>query len=126
MLMKFNNFSALDFCVLASRMMMSASMIRYGYAKLIDIHVFTDSFITKRFMDFFAHGVEAPLWFGYSNALFQFMAGVFVFIGFKARASALLLAIWLTVLTYFGHSFWGMEGGGSDLRLSPISIETLL
>lgn len=90
--------------------MMSVSMIRYGYAKLIDIHVFIDSFITKRFMEFFAHGIEAPLWFAYSNALFQFSAGVLVLAGYKARISALLLVMWLSVLTYFGHPFWNMEG----------------
>ena len=84
-------------------------MLRYGVAKLIDINIFVENPTTLRFMDFIAGGMKSPLWFAYANALFQTASALFVLVGFHTRMSAFLLALWLCVLTYFGHPFWSMD-----------------
>lgn len=109
--MAFKTISVNDLLMSSARVLMAAPMIRYGFAKLINIDIFIENFATRRFMDFFAHGIEAPLWFAYSNAIFQTVAGVFVLLGFKSREAAILLVGWLITLTYFGHPFWSMTGG---------------
>ena len=100
-----------DLLMLSARALMAAPMIRYGLLKLLNISIFVENFATRRFMEFFAHGIEAPLWFAYSNAIFQTCAGIFVLIGFKGRTAAILLVGWLVTLTYFAHPFWSMSGG---------------
>jgi putative oxidoreductase len=97
-----------DFAKLVARMLMAASMIRYGVAKLLDIRMFTENSTTINFMEIFAGGMPAPLWFAYANAVFQTGAAIFVLIGFQARIAAGLLAVWLSVLTLVGHPFWAM------------------
>lgn len=97
-----------DIVKLVARILMAASMIRYGAAKLVDIRIFTQNGTTINFMEIFAGGMPAPLWFAYANAVFQTGAAIFVLIGFQTRISAGLLAIWLCVLTLVGHPFWNM------------------
>jgi len=67
-----------DGLLLAARLLMTASMIRYGAGKLMDISLFVDNPVTLRFMEALADGAKAPLWFAYSNAIFQTAAGIFV------------------------------------------------
>lgn len=98
----------LDIAKLVARILMAASMIRYGAAKLVDIRVFTQNSTTINFMEIFAGGVPSPLWFAYANAVFQTGAAIFVLIGFQTRIAAGLLVIWLCVLTLVGHPFWAM------------------
>lgn len=88
---------------------MTASMIRYGDAKLIDINVFVENPTTIKFMEFIADGMKSPLWFSYTNALFQMISAFMVLLGFHTRIAAGLLVGWLSVLKYFGHPFWMME-----------------
>jgi putative oxidoreductase len=98
-----------DALKLVARVLMSASMIRYGAAKLVDIRVFTNNSTTINFMEIFAGGMPAPLWFAYANAVFQTGAAICVLVGFHTRIAAGLLAIWLCVLTLVGHPFWTMD-----------------
>lgn len=107
-----------DLLVLLCRILMSACMIRYGAAKLIDIDLFVDHVTTRRFMELVAGGAPAPLWFAYANAIFQTAAGMCVLIGFQVRVAAGLLVVWLAVLTLVGHPFWRLSGGDALLNES--------
>ena len=101
---------ASDFIVLMARMLMSASMIFYGYLKFMDISLFTSNYATMRLMQFIGNGAPCPHWFAYANAGFQLLAGLMVLLGFKGRWAAGALALWLIALTYLGHPYWMMSG----------------
>ena len=99
-----------NFVFLIARILMSASMIVYGSRKFIDISMFTNNFATQRLMVLVAHGQSCPLWFAYSNTIFQTLAGIMVLLGFRTRLASGLLSLWLIALTYLGHPFWIMHG----------------
>jgi len=101
-----NHHMSKNLILLLARCLAAPIMIVYGAKKLLDIHEFIDNPATKRFMEVFANDAIAPLWFAYANALFQFGIGLTILLGFKTRVSAIVVAIWLIPVTYFGHPFW--------------------
>jgi putative oxidoreductase len=92
--------------LLLSRCLLAPIMLVYGWDKLLNIDEFINNPATKRFMEAFANGSIAPLWFAYANALMQFGLGLAVLLGLKTRFSAALLALWMIPVSYFGHPFW--------------------
>jgi putative oxidoreductase len=99
-----------DLLVLVARILATAAIVRYGFAKFFDTKVFIDNPATIGFMKAFFGESKAPVWLAYANAVFQTGAGLCVMVGFRARWSAFLLLLWLAALTYFGHPFWTHSG----------------
>jgi putative oxidoreductase len=99
-----------DVVNLISRVLLSAVFIVYGSFKFLDVASITNNPGTKRFMDLIAGGAATPTWLGYLIAAIEFFGGIALLLGIKTRWLAWLFVVWLIVVTYFGHPFWGMEG----------------
>ena len=99
-----------DAVKLASRILMSAVFIVYGYFKFADVTTITNNPGTKRFMDLVASGAATPTWLGYLIAAIEVLGGLAILIGFKTKWVACGMVVWLIVVTVFGHPFWSMEG----------------
>ena len=110
---------ATDTAILIAHALMASSMIYYGASKIVDISIFTGHHTTQAFMNLFAGGGKAPLWFAYLNAIFQTFCGILVLVGFYARTAAMGLVIWLSVLTFVGYPVWKMTGAD---RVASLSI----
>ncbi len=99
-----------DLLVLVARILATAAIVRYGFAKFLDTKVFIEDRATIGFMKAFFGESKAPVWLAYANAVFQTGAGLCVMVGFRARWASFLLLLWLAALTYFGHPFWAQSG----------------
>jgi putative oxidoreductase len=99
-----------DFLMLVGRALLSAVFILYGYFKFMDVSGILNNPGTKKFMDLVAGGAAPPTWLGYLIAAIEVFGGLAILIGFKARAAAWGLLIWVILATYLAHLFWTMEG----------------
>ena len=53
-------------------------------------------------------GLPAPTAVAWLVAAFELIAGLMILVGFKTRWTALALAAFTAVATYFGHKFWSV------------------
>ncbi len=63
------------------------------------------------------HRVPYPEWMLPGAIAFLIVGSISVFVGFKARFSALLLLIFLGLATYFFHNFWDMTGQEQQMQM---------
>ncbi|MBI4274403.1 MAG: DoxX family protein [Rhizobiales bacterium] len=103
---------------LLSRILLSAVFIVYGYLKFVNVGSILGNDGTKRFMAMVAGGAAPPTWLGYLIAAIELIGGILILVGFKTRWAAYALVLWLIILTYLGHPFWGMDGPPRGANMS--------
>jgi len=97
---------------LISRILLSSVFIVYGYLSFKDVNAWLNSNqpALKRFFDMVAGGVAPPIWFGYLIAAIQLIGGLAILVGFKTRWVAYAFVVYLILVDFFAHNFWGMQG----------------
>jgi putative oxidoreductase len=97
---------------LISRILLSSVFIVYGYLAFKDVNAWLNSNqpALKRFFDMVAGGVAPPIWFGYLIAAIQLIGGLAILVGFKTRWVAYAFVVYLILVDFFAHNFWGMQG----------------
>jgi putative oxidoreductase len=97
---------------LISRILLSAVFIVYGYLAFADVNAWLNfnQPALKRFFDTVAGGMAPPTWFGYLIAAIQVIGGLAILAGFKTRWVAYAFVVYLILVDFLAHNFWGMQG----------------
>ncbi len=95
-----------SFVALAGRICVSLIFVVAGLQKVVAF----DS--TMALME--KAGVPHAEWVLIASIIFELGGGILVFLGLYARFGAFLLFVFIIPVTYYFHSFWGMEPGTAD------------
>jgi putative oxidoreductase len=99
-----------DGLVAISRLLLSSVFIALGFRELLDVGTVTNDPGATRFMKLLGLGGDAPKWFGYLIAGFEFFGGLAILLGLWTSDMAWAFVIFLLLITGFVHPFWALEG----------------
>jgi putative oxidoreductase len=105
---------------LISRILLSAVFIVYGYLAFADVNAWLNfnQPALKRFFDTVAGGMAPPTWFGYLIAAIQVIGGLAILAGFKTRWVAYAFVVYLILVDFLAHNFWGMQGAARGANMA--------
>jgi putative oxidoreductase len=91
-----------NFAYALARAMLSVLFIISGTFKFMTVSGVADTLA--------ARGFPQPTAFGYATAALEFLGGLCVLLGYRARWAALVLLVFTAATVAVSHHFWDMEG----------------
>lgn len=114
-----------DFLYLLGRAAIPLVFVVSGFGKFMNIAGIAGSPAVGKVVAL-TGGAVPPTAFGYLIAAIELIGGLMVLVGFKTRASALVLAAFTILTIVLVHNFWDMEGaaraGNQVQALKNLSI----